>query len=228
MTLIHRRDLLIGGARAGRAAARSPARRQPARPAATQRAADRRHDLPGDARADRGAVLFRSRSWCGATSPRAKPACRCACGCRSSTPPPARRRERARVDIWHCDAAGAYSGYDRERSAGARWLRGTQFADARGGGRVQHPLSRLVRGPGAAHPRQGLAAGRARADLAALFPRRLSDAVYARRAPMRARAGRRLRNGDDGIFRRAGGDVPMAQVAPRGGGYDGAIVIALA
>jgi protocatechuate 3,4-dioxygenase beta subunit len=40
--------------------------------------------------------------------------------------------ERARVDVWHCDAAGVYSGYDRERSAGARWLRGTQFADAQG------------------------------------------------------------------------------------------------
>ncbi|HEX8262897.1 MAG TPA: hypothetical protein VF547_08495, partial [Allosphingosinicella sp.] len=38
----------------------------------------------------------------------------------------------ARVDIWHCDAAGTYSGYGSERSAGEAWLRGTQFADVDG------------------------------------------------------------------------------------------------
>src|SRR5687768_1180315 len=39
---------------------------------------------------------------------------------------------RARVDIWHCDSAGAYTGYDSESSAGETWLRGTQLADAEG------------------------------------------------------------------------------------------------
>ena len=58
------------------------------------------------------------------------------------------------------------------------------------------------------------------------FPDALSDAVYGQ-GPYAGRAGRRQRNGDDGIFRRAGGDVPMTQVARAGGGYDGAIVIAL-
>ena len=30
------------------------------------------------------------------------------------------------VDIWHCDPAGVYSGYESESSAGEKWLRGTK------------------------------------------------------------------------------------------------------
>jgi protocatechuate 3,4-dioxygenase beta subunit len=45
--------------------------------------------------------------------------------------------ERARVDIWHADAQGLYSGYegqgDRDLSTvGQKFLRGTQFADSEG------------------------------------------------------------------------------------------------
>lgn len=42
----------------------------------------------------------------------------------------------ARVDIWHCDASGIYSGYanqtDQADTSGETFLRGTQFADADG------------------------------------------------------------------------------------------------
>jgi len=38
----------------------------------------------------------------------------------------------ARVDIWHCDADGRYSGYRRENTRGETFLRGTQVADASG------------------------------------------------------------------------------------------------
>lgn len=42
----------------------------------------------------------------------------------------------ARVDIWHCDADGIYSGYTRQLSGldttGETFMRGTQFADANG------------------------------------------------------------------------------------------------
>ena len=58
------------------------------------------------------------------------------------------------------------------------------------------------------------------------FPDELSDAIY-RQSAYAARGGERMRNGDDGIFRRAGGEVPMAQVSRSANGYDGAIVIAL-
>ncbi|MBX3530473.1 MAG: intradiol ring-cleavage dioxygenase [Rhizobiaceae bacterium] len=42
----------------------------------------------------------------------------------------------ARVDIWHCDADGVYSGYPRQPggldTSGQAFLRGTQFADGEG------------------------------------------------------------------------------------------------
>ncbi|MGD9740126.1 MAG: intradiol ring-cleavage dioxygenase [Bauldia sp.] len=44
--------------------------------------------------------------------------------------------ENARVDIWHCDAAGVYSGYANQTAGvdttGQTFLRGTLFTDARG------------------------------------------------------------------------------------------------
>jgi len=133
---------------------------------------------------------------------------------------------RARVDIWRCDAAGAYSGYDREHSAGARWLRGTQFADAEGVAAFTtlYPGWYQGRAPHI-HVKAWLPDGRELTSQL-YFPDALSDAIYGQGA-YAARAGRRQRNGDDGIFRRAGGDVPMAEVARSADGYDGAIVIAL-
>ncbi len=59
------------------------------------------------------------------------------------------------------------------------------------------------------------------------FPDELSDAVY-RESAYGGRGGRRLRNGDDFIFRRAGGTAPVARVTRGTDGYDGALVIALA
>ena len=46
--------------------------------------------------------------------------------------------ERARVDIWHADAKGIYSGYDGQgdkqdlSTVGQTFLRGTQFTDGKG------------------------------------------------------------------------------------------------
>lgn len=40
--------------------------------------------------------------------------------------------EGLRVDIWHCDAQGRYSGFEREGTAGETFLRGTQPTDAQG------------------------------------------------------------------------------------------------
>ena len=46
--------------------------------------------------------------------------------------PDCRPIEGARVDIWHCDAAGRYSGYARENTVGETFLRGTQHTGAGG------------------------------------------------------------------------------------------------
>lgn len=134
--------------------------------------------------------------------------------------------QRARVDLWHCDAAGVYSGYDQERSAGQRWLRGTQYADADGvvSFRTLYPGWYEGRAPHI-HVKAWLPDGRALTSQL-YFPDQLSDSVY-RDGAYAGRGGRRMRNGDDFIFRRAGGDVPIAQLTRGAAGYDGAIVIAL-
>lgn len=135
-------------------------------------------------------------------------------------------QQRARVDIWHCDAAGVYSGYDEERSAGQRWLRGTQFADSNGvvsfntvypgwyAGRATH-----------IHLEAWLDGGRELTSQL-YFDEALNDAVHAQ-SHYAGRRGSRRRNGEDGIFRRAGAHVPIAQAARGANGYEGAVVIAL-
>ncbi len=133
----------------------------------------------------------------------------------------------ARVDIWHCDAAGAYSGYDSERSRGEAWLRGTQFADPDGivafatlypgwyGGRAPH-----------VHVKAWLPEGRGEIASQLYFPDALSDSVYAE-APYAGRSGRRLRNDEDGLFRSGGPSVPLAETKRVSGGVEAALVLAL-
>lgn len=136
-------------------------------------------------------------------------------------------QQRARVDIWSCDAAGVYSGYEQERSAGQRWLRGTQFADADGVAtfRTLYPGWYEGRAPHI-HVKAWLPGGR-EVTSQLYFPDDLSDAVY-RETAYGGRAGRRMRNSDDFIFQRAGGSVPIARLTRGADGYDGALVIALA
>ena len=133
----------------------------------------------------------------------------------------------ARVDIWHCDAAGQYSGYDSERSAGETFLRGTQLADAQGivsfstiypgwyGGRATHVhIKAWTRGR--------------EVTSQIYFPDALSEIVHREGAYAGRPAGRRMTNEEDGIFRRAGaGEATMVQVRRTPEGYDGAIVVAL-
>lgn len=109
--------------------------------------------------------------------------------------------EGARVDLWHCDAMGGYSGVSNDHSE--RFLRGTQVADATGrtafntiypgwyGGRATHIHARIFLGERAVFTGQ------------IHFPDAVSDAVYAASAAYRPGAGR-LRNEEDGIARRLG------------------------
>lgn len=133
---------------------------------------------------------------------------------------------RARIDVWHCDAAGAYSGYDGERTQGQRWLRGTQLADAEGVAefRTLWPGWYEGRAPHI-HVKAWLPDRRELASQL-YFADALSDRIYAE-GPYAGHAGRRLRNGDDFIFRQLGGEAPLVQVAEASYGYAGAVVIAL-
>ncbi|MGQ0559190.1 MAG: intradiol ring-cleavage dioxygenase [Sphingosinicella sp.] len=132
-----------------------------------------------------------------------------------------------RVDVWHCDAGGIYSGYEREGSSGETFLRGTQLADADGvvNFRTLYPGWYQGRAP---HIHLKAILGDGRELISQLyFPDDLSQQIYGEGA-YAGRPGTAVRNGDDGIFRRLRGAAPMAAMTRAGPGYEGRIVIALA
>jgi protocatechuate 3,4-dioxygenase beta subunit len=122
----------------------------------------------------------------------------------------------AAVDIWHCDAAGIYSGFGQ--GAGNRtFLRGIQRTDAKGvatfqtiypgwyPGRTVHVHVKVhVRG-NVVHTGQ------------LYFPDTLTDSVY-RSGPYNRRPSRTTRNADDFVFAN-GGKRSMLSLRRRNAGY---------
>jgi protocatechuate 3,4-dioxygenase beta subunit len=115
----------------------------------------------------------------------------------------------ARVDIWHCDAEGIYSGYTGQPggldTSGETFMRGTQIADANGivefatvypgwyPGRTPHIHFKVF--PNQTSTMTGQL----------FFPDDVSDAVYAGVAPYNSRSAEgRTGNERDGIAQRAG------------------------
>jgi protocatechuate 3,4-dioxygenase beta subunit len=138
----------------------------------------------------------------------------------------------ARVDLWHCDADGRYSGVRDARAdtRGQDFLRGWQRSDAAGevrfftiypgwyGGRAVH-LHFSVR--------LATADGRQQEFTSQLyFDDALTDRIHAE-PPYDARAGRRRRNAADPIFRR-GGDELLLSPLPAGDGLEARFELALA
>ena len=125
----------------------------------------------------------------------------------------------ARVDIWHCDAQGAYSGYPRQGdgrdvdTSGQTFLRGWQKTDASGivsfatiypgwyRGRTTHIHFKIFPNDSSVMTGQ------------LFFPDSLSEQIFTSVAPYNDRPGKRdTSNADDGIARRAG---PQSQAALR-------------
>jgi protocatechuate 3,4-dioxygenase beta subunit len=126
----------------------------------------------------------------------------------------------AAVDIWHCDAAGTYSGFGAGRSS-RTFMRGIQRTNADGvatfktvypgwyPGRTVHIHVKVhVRG-NVVHTGQ------------LYFSDRVTDAVY-RRKPYSNRPNRETRNVDDSLFR-GGGKRSLLQLRRIGPGYVGSI-----
>ena len=125
----------------------------------------------------------------------------------------------AMVDVWHCDAAGAYSDSDRG-TAGKRFLRGYQVTDDGGAARFTtiypgwypgravhiHFKVRVVAGPALGHEFTSQV----------YFDDAVSDRVFARR-PYSARGKPGVRNQDDGLFRRGGNRLLVALTEARDG-----------
>jgi protocatechuate 3,4-dioxygenase beta subunit len=127
----------------------------------------------------------------------------------------------AAVDVWHCDAAGAYSG--ASRSVGKTFLRGIQRTDAKGvarfrtiypgwyPGRTPHVHVKVALGGNVVHTGQ------------LYFPDAVTDAVY-RRAPYSRRPNRSPRNAGDSIYRNGGKRSTLKLTRGRTG-YVGAIAM---
>jgi protocatechuate 3,4-dioxygenase beta subunit len=145
----------------------------------------------------------------------------------------------AMVDIWHCDAAGTYSGVNDNmigfNTVGQKFLRGFQVTDKNGiarfttiypgwyPGRTPH-IHFKVRTPASA-----VAANQKNSiyefTSQLFFDDSLSDQVFAS-APYSTKGVRDRRNSDDGIYREAG-DTLMLDVTRGTVGYDASFELAL-
>jgi protocatechuate 3,4-dioxygenase beta subunit len=126
----------------------------------------------------------------------------------------------AAVDVWHCDAEGAYSGVEGGEGT---FLRGIQMTDASGlaefatiypgwyTGRAVHVHVKVHVGTSEVHTGQ------------LFFADEVTASVYAQ-APYSARSGPDRLNADDDIFAQSGGTTIVA-VTSEGDGYAGAVTL---
>ena len=139
----------------------------------------------------------------------------------------------AMVDVWHCDAAGVYSGV-RDRmvgfdTSGQKFLRGYQLTDAGGAARFTTIYPGWYPGR-AVHIHFKIRARGATGESyeftsQLFFDDALSDRVFAAQ-PFSAKGERDRRNERDGIFREAGSSLLVA-ATPVGDGYQATFAIAL-
>ncbi len=133
----------------------------------------------------------------------------------------------AKVDVWHCDAAGIYSDVSDPgfNTRGQKFLRGYQLTDAAGSASFQtiYPgwySGRTVHIHFKIHHDAG---GQGRAFTSQLFfDDALSDRVFAK-PPYASRGPRNTLNSTDGIFN----DQLILNAAPVNGGYAAAFNIGL-
>jgi protocatechuate 3,4-dioxygenase beta subunit len=126
----------------------------------------------------------------------------------------------ASVDVWHCDAAGAYSGAQGNNGT---FMRGVQKTDANGfatfrtvypgwyQGRTVHIHVKVHLGGNVLHTGQ------------LYFPDAVTDAVY-RKAPYSMRGRRTTRNANDSVYRN-GGKKSLLALRKSGAGYIGTITM---
>jgi protocatechuate 3,4-dioxygenase beta subunit len=138
---------------------------------------------------------------------------------------------KVRIDIWHCDGLGVYSGYARQETGSAEgetFLRGTQFTDADGAvrfdtiypgwypGRTPHIHFKVILDD------KDLVAGQL------YFPDSVSDRVYATHSPYRERKQERdTVNSNDFIFLEQRGADTLVDIEEAGGSYRAALDIGI-
>ena len=128
----------------------------------------------------------------------------------------------AAVDIWHADAGGVYSGF--ERAQGETFLRGTQISGGDGLVTFRTVYPGWYRGR-AVHIHTKVHVSGAEVHTGQLFfDDGFTDTVYAA-APYNARPGRDVRNTGDGIFRRANADSAVLDVRSQAGANVAEIIV---
>jgi protocatechuate 3,4-dioxygenase beta subunit len=129
----------------------------------------------------------------------------------------------AAVDIWHADAAGAYSGEQSNGTAGRTFLRGIQRTDAGGIARFETVFPGWYQGR-TVHIHVKVHVSGSVVHTGQLFFRDgLTDTVFARK-PYNTRGTREVRNAQDSIYQ-AGGSRSLLKVTRKGTGYLGAITM---
>jgi protocatechuate 3,4-dioxygenase beta subunit len=131
----------------------------------------------------------------------------------------------AAVDVWHCDAGGAYSGFD---DAGSNsFLRGIQRTDAKDvavfrtiypgwyRGRTVHIHVKVHAGGEVIHTGQ------------LYFPDRITDAVH-RRGPYNTRGARTTRNSNDRLYGEGGSRSQLRLHKDAKGAYVGTLAMGVA
>lgn len=138
----------------------------------------------------------------------------------------------ARVDLWHCDAQGNYSGFSRQGSdralntRGQTFLRGTQISGERGISTFQTIFPGWYRGRTThMHFKVFLGADEALTGQI-FFPDSLSQYVFENAAQYGRSGGQDTSNAEDWIAVEAG-EGAYARVTERSDGYDAAMVIAV-
>ena len=200
------RRSLLRPSRSGRCRSR---RRRPGRRRRPRGGAGGAERLPADAGDRPRGRTTSTRIWCGADITEGLPGAPLALVLQV-VDAECRPIEGARVDVWHCDAAGNYSGYARQGSdrtrdtRGETFMRGTQFADARGVAAFRTIWPGWYRGR-TPHVHYKVFLDEATLLTSQLFfPDGASEAVF-RGAPTATAPGRRTpTNANDGIARRAG------------------------
>lgn len=138
-----------------------------------------------------------------------------------------------RVAVWHCDADGAYSGYDGQgdgRATDARgetFLRGSQPTDGQGVARFSTIYPGWYRGRTPHVHVKVFLDGRMALTSQIFFPDALSDYLYRYVAPYAARGRERdTSNRTDRLARQAG-EGAFALIREVEGGYEAAMVLGI-
>ena len=127
------------------------------------------------------------------------------------------------VDIWHADAAGAYSGQQSNGTVGRTFMRGIQRTDARGLARFDTVYPGWYTGRTVHIHVKVHIAGNVVHTGQVFFNDAVTDAVY-KRTPYTRRPNRTTRNADDSIYVN-GGSKSQLKIARLGKGYSGSITM---